>query len=40
MDTMAVAKRFLAALGMAALISCASEPAAPEPVEPPLDAVA
>jgi hypothetical protein len=40
MDTMAVAKRFLAALGMAALISCASEPAAREPVEPPPDAVA
>jgi hypothetical protein len=40
MDTMAVAKRLLAALGMAALISCASEPAAPEPVGPPPDAVA
>jgi hypothetical protein len=40
MDTMAGAKRFLAALGMAVVISCASGPAAPEPVGPPPDAVA
>jgi len=40
MDTMAVAKRLLAALGTAVLISCASGPASPEPVGPPPDAVA
>lgn len=40
MDAMAGAKRLLAALGTAAVISCASGPAAPGPVEPPPDAVA
>jgi len=40
METMACAKHFLAALGTAALLSCASGPVPPEPVEPPPDAVA
>ncbi len=40
METMAGAKRLLAALGTAAVISCATGPAVPEPVEPPPDAVA
>ena len=39
METMACAKHFLAALGTAALLSCASGPVPPEPVEPPPDAV-
>lgn len=39
METMAGAKRLLAALGTAALISCASGPGAPEPFVPPPDAV-
>ena len=40
METMAGAKRLLAALGTAALISCASGPEAPEPFVPPPDDVA
>jgi hypothetical protein len=39
MESMAVVKHLLAALGTMALLSCASEPVPPAPVEPPPDAV-
>jgi hypothetical protein len=40
MNAMACAKHLLAALGVAVLLSCASAPVPPAPVEPPPDAVA
>jgi hypothetical protein len=40
MEPMAGAKHLLAALGVAALLSCTSAPATPEPAEPPPDDVA
>jgi hypothetical protein len=40
MEPMAGAKHLLAALGTIAVLSCATQPAPPVPVEPPPDAVA